>query len=191
MIIHASPLILALIGFFLLILAGFSFWALRWLIGTAGILRSNKMAEQVEAAAARTERSANEIVAGVRKTAHEGAERIRDMGQEIAALLEAIRRLTPEDVRDAVLRLATIHAKEMTEKHRETAMEALRERGLYRQWLWALTGGPNDLSQVADKGYPADLPSDIAARLDALCAQRRISVKGRNFPRGNDGGFAR
>jgi hypothetical protein len=60
-------------------------------------------------------------------------------------------------------------------------------------WIWALTGGQNDLSQAANKGYPADLPADLVGRLDAYLSQRRITARGRNNRRGpeDDGGFAR
>ena len=50
------------------------------------------MVERIEAAAAQTEPNAAEIIAGVRKIAHDGAERILDMGEEIAALINEVKR---------------------------------------------------------------------------------------------------
>jgi hypothetical protein len=184
MIIQTSALVLATAGGVCLLVVGALILAIRWLLAAARGLRGREIAQLIDDAAARAERSAKSVVLGVQATANTGAERIRDMTQEIAELLEAIRRLTPEDVRDSVIRLAAIHAKEMTEKHRQTAMDAVRERNLYWTWIRALTGGPAELSQAAALGYPADLPPDVAGRLDAYLAQRRIRAKGRDFPHG-------
>lgn len=152
----------------------------RWFLSAAGILR----AERFERRFREIIGGAADTFAGTINTAYSKFDhyegRVRSIESDLRAAAERFRDLTPATVQKALERKVELAAEEKAKHYKSVADAAALEIDLYRLWIRALTGGSNDLSKAAQRGYPRSLPDDLAGRLDAHCDQRRTEPKGRD-----------
>lgn len=170
-VLIALALIVLLVGS----LAGGLWWLVR-------ALRECRLGDTVRESARTLKAATTAAAAEVSSATEAHAVGALELVRELRAVQDGISNLAPASIRDALSRVAKLHAKEMTEEYRRTAQDALQTVANYQLWLRGLTGGPGELSRAATQGYPKGLPEDLAGRLDAVVSQRRMSVKGRQEP---------
>ncbi|MBK8158544.1 MAG: hypothetical protein IPK59_07160 [Rhodospirillaceae bacterium] len=116
----------------------------------------------------------------VRKATSDNNDAVLELVRQLQTVREGIENLAPADIRTALDRLAKLHAKDMTEGYLDRLKKMKEKIDLYQIWLRALTGGQNELSQAARRGFPEEMPEDLAGRIEGLVSQRwRGGINGR------------
>jgi hypothetical protein len=178
--IHVSlSLIVVVLAMVSLIAISFA-CGLWWLFRT---LRLGQFKSAVEDGSSELKRATTAAAKAVQAATAENQELVLELIQQLQTVHDGIQNLVPADMRNALHRVAMLHAKDMTEKYLDQLKEAGAKIELYQLWLRAMTGGPSDISCAARRGFPVGMPEDLAGRLEAEVSKRRgQNVNGRPQP---------